>query len=150
MAGLKRVDFIQLFYLLILCYLLYIHFSYKSCLKNDNFAFQPEKRKFVGKKNFSHNQEMPHIAVESHSGNSLSSIQERISDKMDKYRHVTKPSNSSLKRHETKNPEVHTSAEGRTQGKMTIINRMWWSWTNWYWWYIPQCDMIQKHLSNEN
>ena len=127
MAGLKhvkRVDFMQLFYLLVLCYLVYIHFSYKSCLKNDNFAFQPEKRQFVGKKYFSHNQEMPNIAVKSHSGNSLSSAQERISDKTDRYEHITKPSNSSLKTYGTKNPEMHTSAEGRTQGRMKTINRM--------------------------
>ena len=54
MVGLKRVDFIQLFYLLILCFLVYIHFSYMSFLKNDNFSFKPAKKESVGENIFLH------------------------------------------------------------------------------------------------
>ena len=111
----KRVDILQLFYLLILCFLVYIHFIYMSCLKNENSAFQPEKRQFVAETNFSRKQESPNIAVKSDRANSLSSVQQ-ITDKMDKYEHVTKPPNSSLKTQGTKNTEIRTSTEGGSQG----------------------------------
>ena len=122
MAGLKRVDFIQLIYLLILCFLVYIHFSYMSCLKNDNFAFQPVKKQSVGENFFSQNREMSKFVGKSGNAKGHSSTHEQIPDRMDKYEHVTKPSNNLLKTQGTENPEMYTSAEQGTLARMPDEN----------------------------
>ena len=88
--------------------------------KRQFFVLNQRKKNLLVRTFFLHR--IPNFVGKSGKGRGLSSAQEQISDKMDKYEHVTKPSNNLLKTQGTKNPEMYTSLEQVTPGRMLIEN----------------------------